>query len=310
MALSVTEMNTVSTPLYDKKIVQQAYDSYDFFKYLKDNDKVTISGSTKITFPIRYRRLDHAAAVGWGDQVDFAATETRTQAELEWAPYRSQTLITWEERTKNRGRHQVVKLAEDKSNELKDDMVYRLATDLWATTAVTGHMAPLAAIVDSADTYANIAVADAANWAGKEDASSTTMTRALFHTAVLTAKFGENMPTRHYTTRTILGKYMGLLTADERYVNTKDMNTGPTAVTLFGKPVIDDPYIPAGDWYGLDMDSFELFVQEGEDMWVSEWEDLLVGGYPKSMGKVMTCVLNLVCRRRRTNFKFTALTGT
>lgn len=310
MALSVTEMDAASTKYYDKKLVQQIYDSYDFLKYLKDNDKITIDGGTSFTFPVRYRRLNRAGAVGWNDQVDFQAYETRTQAELDWAPYRVDTTITWEERKKNRGKPQIIKLAEDKSTELREDMIYALASDIWATSAVTGHISPLSQIVDSADTYAGITVSDVSAWAGAEDSSSTQMTRALFYGAVRENKFGEHGPNRHYTTRAIAAKYDTLLSSDERYVNTRDMNAGPSATTLYGKPVIDDPYIPSGDWYGLDMDSFELAILEGEDMWVSKWEDLFVGGYPKSMAKVMTCVVALVCRRRRTNFKFTALTGT
>lgn len=311
MALSVNEMNTVSTPLYDKTLKQQVYDSHDFLKYLMANDKVRKSGGTKITFPIRYQRLDTADAVNWGDQVDFQAKPTRTQAELDWAPYRSHTMITWEERTKNGGgRTRIVNLAEEKAKELKEDMLYRLATDLWSTSATSGHIAPLAQIVDSASSYANIAVSDASAWAGNEDSSSTQMTRALLYGEVMDAKFGDNGPTRFYTTRSLLADYMDLLSQDERYMNTRDMNGGPTTVTLFGKPVIDDPYIPSGDFYGLDMDAFELFVHQDNDMDISPWEELTVAGYPKSMAKVVTHVCNLVARRRRTHFKLTALTGT
>lgn len=310
MALSVTEMNAASTPYYGKRFEQQAYDSIDFLKYLVKNDKKTVRGGTSITWPIRYKKLDRAQAVSWGDQEDFTDEPTITQAELDWAPYRVSTMIGWEKRQKNRGKQEIVNLAESKAKELLQDLKDLIDADLWASSAVTGHIAPLSQIVDSADTYGGIAVADAANWAATEDSSSTQMTRALFHSNVRAVQWGEYGPNRYYTTRAIAAYYDTLLTGDERYVNTSEMNTGPKVATLYGDPVVIDPNIPSGDFYGLDMDAFELVVMEGDDFWTSDWEDLFVGGYPKSMAKVATFVANLVCYRRRTNFKLTALTGT
>lgn len=312
MALTYSELQAVSTKYFDKKIKQQVYDSFDFLKTLKKNNKVRISGGNSITFPVRYRRLDRTEAVDWENQISFTAKDTRTTAELDWAPYEGDTMLTWEQDVKNgAGKTRIVDLAQDKANELRDDMIYRLATDLWATSSVSGHLIPLATIVDEGDTYAGIAVSDASAWAGYEDNSSTQMTRALMHDAVMEATWGEKGgPKRHYTTRALLADYATLLSGDERYVNADEMNTGTTSLTLFGKPVIADPYVPSGDWYGLDMNEFEFWVHEDNDMDVSDWKELTVGGYHKSYGKVITCVCNLVCRTRRVNFKMTALTGT
>lgn len=312
MALSVTEANTVSTPIYDKTLTPQIYDSVDLLKFLRANDKVRKSGGENITFPLRYKKLGRAKQVGWGDQEEFQSVPTRTQGTLEWAPARASTMITWEQRVKNgSGKTRIVNLMEDKAKELVEDMTDIMATYLWATTFVSGRMVPMYTIVDSADSYAGIAVSDAAIWAGKEDSSSTQMTRGLFHTQVQAAKFGENDgPSRFYTTRAIVADYATLLTGDERYVDSKKMNTGPDAIALYSMPVLSDPYISAGDFFGLDMDKFELFVHEDNDMDVSQWIELGESGYHKSMAKYVTNVCNLVCRERRTSFKLTALTGT
>lgn len=311
MALSVTEANTVSTSIYDKTLTPQVYDSVDFLKFLRANGKVVKSGGSNITYPIRYKKLGRATDVGWGDQEDFQSIATRTQAVLEWLPYRVSTLITWEQRVKNgKGPTRIVNLLEDKSKEAGEDMSDRLATDLWATSSVSGKMIPMYTIVDSADTYAGIAVADAAIWAGKEDSSSSKMTRALFHTQVHAAQFGSDGPNRHYTTRAIIAAYETLLSGDERYIDSDKMSTGPTTIALYNKPVLVDPYIAAGDWFGLDADKFEFWVHEDDDMDVSPWIELGESGYRKSMAKYVTNVCNLVCRERRTSFKLTALTGT
>lgn len=311
MALTVTEANTVSTQIYDKTITPQVYDSIDFLKWLRANGKVIKDGGTQLSWPIRYKKLGRATDVGWGDQEDFQTVSTRTQAILQWIPYRASTLITWEERVKNgKGKTRVVNLTEDKSKEVSEDMKDRLATDLWATSSVSGHMIPMYTIVDDADTYAGITVSDAAIWAGKEDSSTTKMTRALFHTQVHAARFGSDGPSRYYTTHAIAAAYESLLSADERYVKQDKMSTGPEAIGLYNDPVLTDPYITSGDFFGLDADKFEFWVHEDNDMDVSPWMELGESGYHKSMAKYVTNVCNLVCRERRTSFKLTALTGT
>lgn len=315
MALTYSELQAVSTKYYDPNIGQQVYDAVPFLKYLKANKRIKVKGGNSLTFPIRYRRLDQTDAVGWEDSATFMAKNTRTTAELDWAPYRGETMFTWEQDVKNSaGKTRIVDLAEDKSGELKEDLAYRLATDIWATSSVSGHLIPLSTIVDEGDTYAGVATSDASAWAGYEDTSSTKMTRALLHDSVAEASWGDDMGPkgkegRHYTTRALLADYATLLSGDERYVNTSEMNSGATTLTLMGKPVIEDPFVPSGDWYGLDMSQFEFWVHPANNMKVSEWFELLPS-YPGSYGKYVTCVCNLICRTRRVNFKLTALTGT
>ena len=310
MALSVTQANTVSKDVYNKDYSENVYDSHPFLKTLKDKKKVIVAGGDQITFPVQYKSLGTGDAVDWGDQVNFESVDTLTQAVLDWAPYRAHTMLTWEERSKNQaGPQQIVNLIKNKHKQLEAEMAFRVATDIWATSAVSGRITPIATIVDADDSYAGIAVADATVWAGNEDTSSTTLTRALLYEDVVTSEFADGKPNAHYTTRALLAAYNSLLGADERYQNTKDANAGFTTLTLYGDPVYSDSYIAAGDWFGLDMDAFELHMMKGENMAVSDWEDLHVAGYPKSLSKIATCVTNLVCYRRRTSFKLTALTG-
>lgn len=311
MALSVTQANTVSKNVYEKKFKENVYDSHPFLKMLMANDKVTEAGGNQIQFPIQYKALGTANNVDWGDQVSFTSVNTWTGAVLDWATYRADTMLTWEERDKNQdGPQQIVNLIKNKTDQLKADMLYRLATDLFATSAVSGKIVPLSTIVDSADTYAGIAVADASIWAGKEDSSSTQLTRALLYSQITGAEFAEGKPNTHYTTRSLLADYNSLLSGDERYMNTREANAGFTTLTLYGNPVYSDAYMPAGYWYGLDMSAFELKVMKGDDMNISDWQDLHVAGYPRSLSKIVTWVGNLVCYRRRTSFKLSALTGT
>ena len=311
MAISVSQANAVSKAVYDKTITQQSYDDSFFFKKLKKNDSVIEAGGNDIRYPVRYKKLDRSQDVDWNDQESFEAVDTRTSAVLDWMPYRGRTLITWEERSKNQaGPQQIVKLVEDKSKELAQDMVDYLSTDLFASSSVSGKIIPLSTIVDGADTYAGITVSDASNWAAIEDSSSTQLTRALLNTNLASATFGQNAPNAHITTRALLGAYDNLIGASERWHDEETANMGFPHLTLYLKPVMGDAFQQSTYWYGLDMSSFELWVMKGNNMATSEWKELFQAGFPDSMAKVCKMVCNLVCRRRKTNFKLSALTGT
>jgi len=271
-----------------------------------------LAGGDDIRFPVRIKQLGTAADVGWDDQVLYQAIDTRTSGVLEWAVYRADTMLRWEEKAKaQEGKQRIVNIVEDKTTELSEDMAYRIATDMFASSySDTNKIVPIPTIVDAADSYAGIAVADAAHWAAaSEDASTTKMTRAILYEDVEGAKFGSNGPNFFITTRDLAANYNALLGADERYVNVNEANAGFKGPTLYGYPVIGDPYVGSGDFYGLDLDAFELFTMKGNDMKVSGWMDLGPAGYPDSAAKVVKSVCNLVCRRRKTNFKLTALTG-
>ena len=314
MAISIAQINAISTAVYDKKIKQQVYDENPLLKKLRDNDKVTIAGGDDIRFPVRIKRLGTATDVGWDDQVTWQAIDTRTSGVLEWAVYRAETMLRWEEDAKAQdGKQRIVNIVEEKTSELSEDMAYRLATDLFASSFTdTNKIVPIPTNVDAEDSYAGIAVADTETdaWkASSEDASTTKMTRAVLYEDIEGAKFGTNGPNFFITTRDLAANYNALLGADERYVNVKEANAGFNGPTLYGHPVLGDPYVSSGDFFGLDLDAFELFVMKGNDMTVSKWVDLAPAGYPDSKGKVVKSVCNLVCRRRRTNFKLTALTG-
>lgn len=311
MAITVAEANAVSTAVYDKKMVQQAYDEVFFFAKLKKEDKVIQSGGNDIRWPIRYAKLGTADAVDWDDQVTFEKVETRTSPVLEWAPYRARTLLTWQEDSTNQaGKQRIVNLIEDKTKELMEDMLDNLATDLFATSLTTGNIIPLSTIVDAADTYAGVAVADAATWLSTEDSTSTQLTRGLLNTNVAATQFGTHGPTVHITTRALVGKFDNLIGASERWRDVETANMGFEHLSFYMKPVIGDAYQQSTYWYGLDMDSFEMHVLKGEDMNMGGWIDLSPAGYPGSLGKVCRHVCNIVNRRRRTNFKLSALTGT
>lgn len=309
MALTIDEANAVSRKWYDKNMYQQVYDDDPFLAILKGKNRVSVSGGTQIQWGVRTEKLGQANFVGPREQIPLNTKETRTGAVLDWGYLAASTAIHWDERVKNDGPEAVVNLLGDKAKELSEDYSEKMSDVLWGTDST--HISPLATIVDSSTAYGGIAVSDASDWAATEDSSTTVLT--LFGSGSLTymrnqATFGKNMPTHHFTTRDLASKYESLLQPQQRYEDaTKKVDMGWSSVLFYGRPVIGSPFVPAGDWFGLDMDAIELIVKKGEDDKVTPWFDLKQVGFPNAMGKYMTCALNLKCDRRKTNFKFTAL---
>jgi hypothetical protein len=218
-------------------------------------------------------------------------------------------MLHWDEMAKNYGKGQIINLAKSKAKELKEDYQDAFNSIIWGTD--TTSVAPLAQIVDASDSYAGIDPADASTWASHEDSSTTTLTlEALMH-ARNEATFGKHKPTHHFTTLDLVSKYERLMEPKE-VILSKDMkNLGfDEIITFYGKPVIGVDGISTGDWFGLDMDVFELWVHEKYNLNVTEWFNLKQAGYPNAEAKYMSSAANLVCRMRRSSFKFTALVYT
>lgn len=311
MALSISEINAVSKKYFDSMMEQQVYEDSPFFKKLNSDKRKSTSGGTSIQYPVRIKKLDNARRTGFRSKVEFQSNETRTGADLEWVKYDSHTMIHHDEKIKNYGKGEIISLAKDRAEELIQDLKDKLYEALYATSRTAGSdLESLLVIVDSADTYAGIAVSDASEWAAQEDSSTTTL--KLYGSGSLSymlnaATFGTRGPNMHVTTRDLVSKYESLLSPQQRYEDKEMANLGFDSVTFHGKPIVGDAHVPAGYWLGLDMKAFELRTHADSNMKPTEWFDLKQAGFPDAMAKYVAFVGNLMCRMRKTNFKFSAL---
>ncbi len=313
MALTYTEAQAVSDKGFDKACAQQVYEESALLTKLKLKDKVQ-AGGRKWAWTIRYTKLENANAVGPRDPISFISKETRTLAEITPRHYVGSTIMHWDELQQNKGKPQIIDLIGDKTKELKEDFADRLATDIFTANGNGLGIDPITTIIDSASSYAGIAVADAADWAAQEDGSTTTL--SLYGAASLSyminqARFGKNMPDFHLTTRDLRSKFESILEAQKNFVaklGDKEMaSAGFENVAFHGAGVFDDPYCTAGTWLGINTDVFYLLYDPDYYMKVSKWEKIDQVGFQYALKKVMGAVLGLKCTQRKSNFKFTAL---
>lgn len=313
MALSIAEVNTVQTKYYDrrKRNLNQVYEDDPFLSRLLKNNKIVTRGGSTIQFPLRYRKYARANATGPDAQINFERKTTRTGAELSWKYYNVDSMLTQEEQVMNEGTPQVVNLLGDKEEEMEQDMMDRLATDLYTTNPNGYGFSSLDTIVDSADTYAGVTVSDVAAWAGKED--STTTELVLYGTGSLSymynqATFGRMAPDIIVTSRNLASKFEALVEPSKRYYDKETANAGFPNLTYHGSvPVTGNAFVPAGYMYGLTTKTFEFRVSPKFNLVSTKWTDLFASGFAWTMGRVTSLVCNLMCTMRRVNFKYSAL---
>lgn len=311
MALSITEANAVSTKYFDGTLGIQVYDSGPLFAKLKSKNQVTLDGGTQIQFPIRYKEAGTAAAVSARQQLSYSQVETRTAGAVDYARYANHALISWDEREGNAGDAKIINLMKDKFTELEDDLAEKMQDDLFATTAVTNGLTPLATIVDSADSYAGIAVADAAAWAGGEDSSTTRLvlygTSASLAAMMNASTLGSKKPDLIVTTRNLFSRLESLVEPQKRYEDVDMAKIGFVNVSFHGATAVADSHCPSTYLYGLCMGEWELRVHKDFNFKTTDWRELDQVGFPNALVKVVSWSGNIICRTRKVNFKYSAL---
>lgn len=314
MAFTVTEVNTVSDKHFDKVLKQQCYDNSAFYQKAKKMKQV-VPGGTKITWPIRYDQLGSADAVSSTDRIIFERKATRTQCFLEWKYYSGNTMMGWDEKIKNSGKAAIVDLIADKTEELKQDLDHRFATDLYTTNPNGSGFSSLATIVDSEDTYAGVAVSDASAWAAIEDSTTTELIIYGGSTTLAgmigQATYGKNRPNFHLTTKLLRDKFESKLEPKQRYTSDEMASLGfEDTISFHGAPVIGDAYCTANTWYGLDMKVFYVVYHPSANFKATSWKEMFQAGFPHHLAKEISWVGNIKCKMRRCNFKYTALDST
>jgi hypothetical protein len=311
MALAISELNSVSKKHFDRTMLQHVYESSPLYGLLKARKRV-IDGGTSLQFPLRYKKLDRANAVGPREKLTFQSVKTRTGADVDWTYYAGEALIHWDEDVKNSGQGKIIDLVGDKTEELQEDMEDQFNADVYVTNPNGNGLTPITDIVDSGTAYAGIAVADAAEWAANTEDTTTTQL-ALYgsnsiSSAVNAAEFGAKGVTHIITTRDLKSKFESILQPLTRYMREDESakKAGFRNFMFHDVTVVSDYACTANLLLGLDLDSIGCYHYTGEPN-LDPWTDLTVAGLPRAAVRIYTWVGNLIATRRKTSFKFTAL---
>lgn len=280
MAFTYDQMSATTEKYYLTAIQQQAYDSNMLLDRIKSGKRVkVVTGGRTVAKSIRHDTLGMAKWIDPDDSRTTSHKETRTLAELDWKFSVIDLIMTWEEKSENRGEAAFVNLLADKITEGMDDFKSKWSTVLYQAYASKGSDDPdglysICQTTSSASTYAGISSDDASNWvAGLYDSSTTAL--ALYGSGSLNASIQActfiNPPNLIVTTRAVAGYYASKLQPSERRA-PENGRSGATDLAFQGIPIIQDPQCLAGDIFYINTDHLWLYVQSGYNFQVGKWE--------------------------------------
>jgi hypothetical protein len=312
MALTRDEANSVQSNFFDKSLTQQVYEKSPFFMRLKQRNNVRASGGNNIQFAIRYQTLGLAEAVDPRQQITYEQKETRTSGILAWKYIVGKNMISWDERVKNTGKSQIIDLLRDKTEEMQQDMLNRFNTDLYSTSQDADSFSSLDTIIDTGTTYADIAVADAAEWAAAaEDTAETRLhlwgSSTSLAKRINDATFGPNYPDLLVTTRDLFSKFESLADPQRIYRDNDMADMGFEAIKFGRSVVVGDYACTANRLYGVDTSMFEFRFHPNFNFTTDSWDDLKQAGFPQALVKLVYWAGNLVAKMRKSSFKYTVL---
>jgi hypothetical protein len=310
MALSLAEVNAVSTRHFDKgTVTEQVYDSTVILDRIRSSGQIVTRGGTSIQFPIRYQKLGDADMVDPDAARVTSVKDTRTGGELDWKFAKVDTAITWEERTYNQGEKAIINLLADKYKEAGQDLAELISTQFHQAYTSKGSLDMdgfLTAVAASSSSYAGIDQDDVSEWnAGVYDTSTATI--AMYGTGSIDAGMRacnfRTWPDLMVTTWANASIYASKLQPGERR-KPEGGRAGASDLYFRGVPILADPQANTNIWMIMNTEFMYLYIQGDDNFATGPWtED---PDRIKALRTLQTVVGNFVFKRRKSFGAYTA----
>ena len=310
MALSVNELNTVSTRHFDKGVVtEQIYDNNVILDKLRKSNQIIVTGGTSIQHPIRYQELSDFEMIDPDAARVTSIKETRTSLELAWKFAKVDTGITWEEQTYNRSEKAIISLIADRYKEAGQDLAKGISTQFHQAFTSKGSYDMdgfFSCVAASSSTYAGIDQDNISSWnAGVYDTSTSTL--AMYGSGSIEAGMRacnfRTWPDYMVTTWANAAIYASKLQPGERR-NPENGRAGASDIYFRGTPILADPQANTNVWMIIDSEYMFFYVQSDNNFDTGPWtED---PDRFKAMRTLMTVVGNFVFTRRKSFGAYTA----
>jgi len=314
MGITLTDLQATTQDELDNVLHDTVYDKVALLQWFKRHKKVKSDGGD-FKWDIAYKEYGLAEAIDMNQKITYETVEMIEQGSDKWKAYLVTAFVTLEERVKNYGKGQVIDLQKTKAEYMAKSLQQKLSTDIYVSNPNGKGVTPISTIIDSSASYAGLDPATYTTWKAIEDNATTTMELDGAATSLMgmymQAWFGDAAPDVFFTTKNLLMKYGSIINNKTRYEyggrDAKEAGMGRTNLFFMGAPIFPDPACPAGYFYGLNTDSWQLKVHPEFDMKAQPWMAAEGQSQPFAFKRETIAILNLKCDQRRVNFKFTAL---
>ena len=279
MAFSIGQIDAIVKQYIDSRLVDQVYSDMPLMYILKDKGKVGKYGRGTIQFPIIKSKGTNIVSYNEFDLLPTTPANSITAGSLTMGHYAGQLTLGVQTLANAMadGKDAVINLLDAEQENTKLGLVDTMATDLYTNSSETNNkIVGMAGIISTTSTYANLAVADLADWKAKinsTDIALSAMELTDFKKQIQDQTIGTDYPDLAVTTQAVWNKIWALVVANERYVNPNTLSVKVGAwegIQIGQTTVIWDQHIPTGLFVAnrdpfivLNTKYLQVYVQSG-----------------------------------------------
>jgi len=270
--LGVLASTTLSK--YQKTLSDNIFKKHALLDHLRQNGGTkTFDGGRNLVAPLMYAANSTAQTFSGTDELDVTYQDGIDASSWDWKYYNVAISFSLEEKSKNRGKSQIINLLKAKIKQAEMSMSEMMNTDL-LTGSTTKDFVSLDTIIGTTTTAGSISGTTYSWWRSTVDSTAETISFSDMRHTKNSANLGNggSNVSLMLTTQAIYEKLFALLTATYSYnlptvgKETKRMVDASFQVLEFeGVPVTFDESCPTGYMYMINKDNYKLGILDGYD---------------------------------------------
>lgn len=278
MALNYDAIDSLTRKKYIPKLVDNFFKSTPLLTKLRQRQK-TYDGGPKIVQPLIYGELQHGKSYTFYDTLTYDQTIPITAAEFDPKNLVQPFIISRDEERRNHGSEtRVLSLLESKFDIAEKTLVKMFATQLYGDgTGNSGKdLTGLGAAVSDTGVYGGINRTQYAWWKARVDSNNGTprdLTLDMMLKMFIHLSDGSDQPNLIVCDPLTWAVYHNLVQGKVQ-IQSKEVQEmasyGFNTLEFRGKPVVEDPYCPAGTMYFLNLRYLNLWTDSGTNFFVTK----------------------------------------
>ncbi len=256
---------------YHKKLVDNIFKKHALLDHLKANKGTKkYDGGRQLVAPVMYGTNSTAMRFSGTDTLDNTYQDGIDAATYDWKYYNVAVSFSLDDKSKNKGKSQIVNLLEGKIRQAELSLAEMLNLDLISGSNAKG-IVGLDTLIGTTTTAGNISGTTYDWWRSTVDADAVTLSFADMRTAKNTANNGNggSKISLIITTQALYERIFALLTAS--YVMNSQLSTREgkrladasfEAIEFEGVPVVYDESVATGIMYMINKDNYKLGILE------------------------------------------------
>lgn len=267
--LGVLAATTLSN--YHKKLVDNIFKKHALLDHLKANGGTKMyDGGRQLVAPVMYGTNSTAMRFSGTDTLDNTYQDGIDAATYDWKYYNVAISFSLDDKSKNKGKSQIVNLLEGKIRQAELSLAEMINTDLLSGTDAKG-LVGLDTLIGTTTTAGGISGTTYSWWRSTVDSDAVTLAFADMRAAKNSANNGNggSKVSLMITTQTMYERIFALLTAS--YVMNSQLVTKEgkrladasfEAIEFEGVPVVYDESVDTGIMYMINVDNYKLGILE------------------------------------------------